>query len=79
MRFSLRTIPNALGALGRVVRRALFESEPVHVPLEQYDRRMHICDKCDRLVKDSRQCMECTCFVDLKAMLSTEHCPLKRW
>lgn len=79
MIFNRHTIPNALAALWRVIRRALFEPDRISVPLEEFDRRIHACEQCDRMVKDSRQCMECTCFVDLKAWMSTERCPRKRW
>ena len=42
-------------------------------------QRLDACAKCPFLDKKARQCLECRCFVDLKAQLSTETCPKHRW
>ncbi len=43
----------------------------------EFDRRMNICKGCDRLQND--RCLECGCFVEVKARWSSEECPLKKW
>lgn len=79
MIFRRDSIPNFLKAIWRSVYRGLFKADHVSTTHEEYDRRIAACNACPKLVRDSRQCIECTCFVDLKALLAAESCPLKRW
>lgn len=79
MIFTRRTIPNFLVALGRVLRQVFLRGEPFAVPTEVQDDRLAHCNTCEFLVPDSRQCVKCTCFVDIKTLLSTESCPEKKW
>lgn len=79
MIFTRRTIPNFLAALGRVLRQIFLRREPFAVPAEVQDDRLALCNECEFLVPDSRQCVKCTCFVDIKTLLSTESCPVKKW
>jgi len=37
------------------------------------------CAGCPRRDPASNQCLECTCFLGLKAQLATEKCPLGKW
>lgn len=41
--------------------------------------RMSICLKCPRLIKATRQCKECGCFMDAKTRLFDAECPLLKW
>lgn len=41
--------------------------------------RMDICLSCDRLIKSTRQCKECGCFMHIKTKLSAATCPLSKW
>jgi hypothetical protein len=41
--------------------------------------RMSICLKCPRLIKSTRQCKECGCFMDAKTRLFEAECPLSKW
>ena len=79
MIFRRDTIPNLLAATGRVLRRIFFRREAVIVAPDVQDARLARCNECEFLVPDCRQCVVCTCFVDVKVMLSTESCPKKRW
>lgn len=79
MIFRRDTIPNALRAIGRVLRQIFLRREPFVVPSEVQDDRLARCNECEFLVLDSRQCVKCTCFVDVKTLLSTESCPEKKW
>jgi hypothetical protein len=45
---------------------------------EQRKDRLAHCNSCVRL-NIIRQCKECLCFVDLKTMLKSEHCPIGKW
>lgn len=48
------------------------------VPKEVKQRRIDICNKCDKLTF-TRQCSECWCFIDAKTGYRQEHCPLNKW
>lgn len=41
--------------------------------------RMAICDECPRLIKITKQCRECGCFMLLKTKLTAAVCPLNKW
>lgn len=41
--------------------------------------RMSICEGCDRLLKVTKQCKECGCFMSLKTKLKEAVCPLEKW
>lgn len=69
---------NAVGALFRWIR-AVLRHEPTLVSEEVLAERLGTCETCDFLDPETRQCKSCTCFVDLKANLSTETCPEKKW
>ena len=46
---------------------------------EEFKERMSICEKCNRYDTSQSRCMECGCFMLLKARLGTEDCPLGKW
>ena len=43
------------------------------------DKRLDICLGCDRLIKVTKQCKECGCFMALKVKLQGAVCPLGKW
>ena len=47
------------------------------VDSEEYERRLKICDSCDR--RDGNRCMECGCFLALKAKGRVFECPIGKW
>lgn len=69
---------NAAGALFRWVR-ALIRREPALVSDEVLEARLATCAACEFFEPESRQCLKCTCLVDIKANLSTEFCPERFW
>ena len=77
MIFSKRTLPNALQALRRFVSRLWRRDQPVLVEPEEQNRRLSLCRSCPRL--SGSQCAVCTCFVEVKTLLTTERCPLGKW
>lgn len=42
-----------------------------------YNKRMEICDGCPSNIKG--KCIECGCFLHIKADWATEDCPLGKW
>ena len=41
--------------------------------------RLAICGKCPSLMRSSRRCSECGCFVSAKTQFEFEECPLGKW
>ena len=72
----LRTAANAVAAAGRVVGAAV-SGQRVGVSMDERSHRMAVCHACPRF--SGNRCLECGCFVEAKAMLATEDCPLDRW
>jgi len=43
------------------------------------NRRYGICEQCPSLIKLTKQCKECGCFMKLKTKLIHATCPLGKW
>jgi hypothetical protein len=41
--------------------------------------RMKICEECPRLIKTTKQCRECGCFMALKTKIESAVCPIGKW
>lgn len=58
-----------------------------YVDKEEFKERLRLCNSCPERLADSKnhkltkfsRCPECGCFINLKARLSTEECPLGDW
>ena len=58
-----------------------------YLPKQEYRERLAICNYCPERLKHSKgceltkfsRCPECGCIISLKAKLSTENCPLRKW
>jgi len=46
---------------------------------ELAEKRLNTCLDCDRLIKVTKQCKECGCFMALKVKLQEAVCPLGKW
>jgi hypothetical protein len=49
------------------------------LPKKEYQKRLDICLGCDRLIKSTKQCRECGCFMNIKTQLPHASCPLGKW
>lgn len=47
--------------------------------IEIKDKRLSICNGCERLFAPTKTCKECGCFMELKARVPFAHCPLNKW
>jgi hypothetical protein len=43
------------------------------------DQRFSICQGCPELIKLSKQCKKCGCFMAIKTKLQAATCPLGKW
>jgi hypothetical protein len=74
-------IPNLL-TFGKSLLRlilAFLRREPVLASEEVVTERLGTCYPCKWYDSDSGQCLECTCFIELKAQFEHEKCPKKKW
>ena len=55
------------------------DSGMLNVSDEIFINRISICKRCDKFDKDLNRCLECGCFLYIKARWSTEKCPLDKW
>jgi len=46
---------------------------------ENAKRRLLICNTCPYLLKRTRNCKKCLCFVDEKVKYQDQHCKLGKW
>ena len=51
--------------------------KPAMVEQATFITRIATCESCPFF--SDRQCTKCTCFMDVKAWLSTSRCPVGRW
>lgn len=42
-------------------------------------QRYEVCNSCPELVKLTKQCKKCGCFMALKTKLEKAECPLQKW
>ena len=49
------------------------------VPFETHQERLKTCFSCDKFNKQNETCLECGCFLRIKASWATEKCPLDKW
>lgn len=50
-----------------------------HVSDEKAAERFDICKSCPELIKLTKQCKSCGCFMVLKTQLEKATCPLGKW
>lgn len=43
------------------------------------DKRYSICQFCPELIKLSKQCKKCGCFMAIKTKLEKAECPIGKW
>lgn len=46
---------------------------------EQATKRYDICKACPELIKLTKQCKQCGCFMNVKTKLQEATCPLGKW
>jgi hypothetical protein len=51
----------------------------VMVSEEEAEKRMSICLGCPELIKLTKQCKKCGCFMALKTKIEAAKCPLGKW
>lgn len=62
----------------QVLQKAL-NGGPLIVSETVYQKRMSICRKCEYFDKISMRCKHCGCFLQQKARVALDSCPINRW
>lgn len=57
----------------------VFNSSIENTSEEEASSRYALCLECPKLIKVTKQCKECGCFMPLKTKLETAKCPLDKW
>ena len=57
----------------------LFNKSLPRASEELYAKRLDICMSCDKLIKITKQCKMCGCFMAQKTKLAHASCPLGKW
>jgi hypothetical protein len=46
---------------------------------EKADKRLTICEECDKYNPKTTRCSECGCFMRYKVMIPSSKCPIAKW
>ncbi len=46
---------------------------------ETANKRLLICQSCPELIKLTKQCMKCGCFMSIKTKMEKATCPIGKW
>ena len=65
--------------LGEVRPWDLLDPQEERSTKEEAQERLNICLSCPELIKISKQCKKCGCFMTGKTKLKAAHCPLNKW
>lgn len=57
----------------------LFNKNIGRVESDIAEERMAICLECPELIKFTKQCKKCGCFMEAKTKLPNAECPLGKW
>ncbi len=55
------------------------ENKSLLAPEEVYEKRMKICKKCPKYDEKQNRCIECGCYLPMKAKFALDDCPLNKW
>jgi len=57
----------------------LISSDTEWASKEESEKRFDICKSCPKLIKLTKQCKECGCFMAAKTKLEAATCPIGKW
>lgn len=57
----------------------LFVKSNKEISEDEQSHRLSICKTCPFLIKQTNQCKQCGCFMNLKVKLSAAECPIGKW
>jgi hypothetical protein len=57
----------------------LLDPNTEYVDKAEAEARLNICRECPFFIKNTQQCKECGCFMNLKTKLKLAECPQHKW
>jgi hypothetical protein len=57
----------------------IFKPETEWLDSEMSDSRIAICKACPELIKLTKQCRKCGCFMAIKTKIEKASCPMGKW
>lgn len=57
----------------------LAKGKRIYAESDVIEKRANTCEGCSFFDPVTRQCIDCTCFVDLKVNIKSEKCPQDFW
>lgn len=57
----------------------ILRPETKWVDNDMFESRISICKACPELIKLTRQCKKCGCFMNLKTKIEKASCPIGKW
>ena len=57
----------------------IFNPTTVYIDEKKFESRMDICNSCPELIKATKQCKKCGCFMAIKTKMAHASCPLGKW
>lgn len=46
---------------------------------QEISRRLVLCHRCDLFLPQQKRCSRCGCYMDFKARMRSQHCPVGKW
>lgn len=65
--------------LNKMQEEAITAMGDILVSTEIEKTRIEVCNSCEHLFNLTRNCKKCGCFVDAKAKIKGQHCPINKW
>jgi len=50
-----------------------------YLEIEESEKRLDICRKCEHFFTPTNQCKLCGCFMNLKTKMKHAYCPVNKW
>jgi hypothetical protein len=75
------TYPSVVSQLKNAAH-ALYDSVKTgfaNVSSTEHERRMSICRACEWFESEDARCVKCGCYMSLKSLLASQHCPIEKW
>ena len=74
-----------LGQMALTVAKAIIDETKSIVsgddPIDQdtINKRIEVCNSCEFFVKEDGRCIKCGCFMQIKASMRSQTCPIGKW
>ena len=75
----MKFLNNIINKTSELIHDAVESIEHLKCSKDVKDERMAICESCEHLIKTTKQCRKCGCFMEIKTHLASVSCPIGKW